>query len=85
MSKKRKKVSTILNYAVHFLILVSTINGFVPISTFASLVGIPIGITSSVVGLNIFAITAGIKKYRSIIKKKKETWWNSIASNIKIK
>ena len=85
MSKKHKKVSTILNYAVHFLILVSAITGFVPISTFASLVGIPIGITSSVVGLNIFAITAGIKKYKWIIKKKKETWWNSIASNIKIK
>ena len=82
MSKKRKKVSAILNYAVHFLILVSAIAGFGPISAFASLVGIPIGITSSAVGLNIFAITAGIKKYKSIIKKKKETWWNSIASNI---
>ena len=85
MIKKRKKVSTILNYAVNFLILVSAITGFVPISAFASLVGIPIGITSSAVGLNIFAITAGIKKYKSIIKKKKETWWNSIASNFKIK
>ena len=72
MIKKRKKVSTILNYAVNFLILVSAITGFVPISAFASLVGIPIGITSSVVGLNIFAITAGIKKYKSIIKKKKK-------------
>ena len=30
------------------------------------------GITSSAVGTNIFAITAGIKKYKSTIKKKKK-------------
>ena len=41
------------------------------ISAFASLFGIPIGITSSAKGLKICAITAGIKKYKSIIKKKK--------------
>ena len=37
---------------------------------FASLVGIPIGIPSSVVGLKLCVITAVIKKYKSIIKKK---------------
>ena len=42
------------------------------ISAFASLIGILIGITSSVIGLKINAITAGIKKYKSIIKKKKK-------------
>ena len=42
------------------------------ISAFASLVGIPIGITSSAIGLKLCAITAGIKKYKSIIKKKKK-------------
>ena len=36
------------------------------------MVGIPIGIMSSAVGLKTFAITAGIKKYKSIIKKKKK-------------
>ena len=36
------------------------------------LVGIPIGITSSTVELNICTITAGIKKYMSIIKKKEK-------------
>ena len=36
------------------------------------LVDILIGITSSAIGLKICAITAGIKKYKSIIKKKKE-------------
>ena len=37
---------------------------------FISLLGIPIGITSSPIGLKTCAITAGIKKYKSIIKKK---------------
>ena len=72
MSKKHKKICTILNYIEHFLILASTITGCVSISAFASLIGIPIGITSSAIGLKICAITAGIKKYKSIIKKKKK-------------
>ena len=42
------------------------------ISTFYSLLGIPIGIGSSAIGLKICAINAGIKKYKSIIKKKKK-------------
>ena len=71
MSRKDKKVCTTLNYTEHFLILVSTITRCISISAFASLLGIPIGITSSVVGLNICAITAGIKKYKPVIKKKK--------------
>ena len=36
------------------------------------LVSIPTGITSSAIGLRMCAITAGIKKYKSIIKKKKK-------------
>ena len=72
MSRKHKKVCTTLNYIEHFLILASTITGCVSISAFASLIGIPIGITSSAIGLKICAITAGIKKYKSIIKKKKK-------------
>ena len=71
MSKKHKKVCTTLNYIEHFLILASTITGCVSISAFASLIGIPIRVTSSAIGLKICAITTGIKKYMSIIKKKK--------------
>ena len=56
------------------LILVSTITSCVSISAFASLVCVPVGITSSAVGIKIFAITAGIKKYKSIIKKKKKKY-----------
>ena len=70
MSKKHEKVCITLNYIEHFLILASTITGYVSISSFTSLVGIPIGITSSGIGLKICAITAGIKK--SIIKKRKK-------------
>ena len=58
-SKKHKKVCRVLNYIYHLLIVISAINGRVSISAFASLVGIPIGITSSAIGLKICAITAG--------------------------
>ena len=71
MSRKHKKVCTILNYTEHFLILASTITGCILISVFASIMGIPIGITSSAIGLNVCAVAAGIKKYKWIIKKKK--------------
>ena len=54
------------------LILASAVTACVSISAFSSLVCVPVGITSSAVGLKIFAITAGIKKYKSIIKEKKK-------------
>ena len=72
MSRKHKQVCTTLNYVEHFLILASTITGYISISAFASLIGIPLGITSSAIGLNICAITAGIKNYKSVIKKNKK-------------
>ena len=62
MSKKHKKVYRVLNYIEHLLILISAVNGCVFISAFASLVGIPIGITSSAIGLQMCVITAGINK-----------------------
>ena len=72
MSRKHKKTCTNLNYIEHFLILASTISGCIPISVFASLIGIPIGIKSSAIGLKICAIAARTKKYKSIIKKEKK-------------
>ena len=72
MNKKHKKVYKVLNYIEHLPIFISTVNGFVSISAFASLVGIPIGITSSTIGFKICVITAGIKRYKSINKKKKK-------------
>ena len=74
MSKKHKKYCTTLNYIEHFLILASIITGCVSISDFASLADIPLEITSSAIELKICAITSGIKKYKSTIKKtEKET------------
>ena len=71
MSKDNKKIFRALNHIEHSLILVSTINGWVSISAFASLVGIPIKVLSSAIGLKSYAITAGIKKYKSIIRNRK--------------
>ena len=51
MSKRHKTVCRVLNYIEKLLILPSTVTGCVSISAFASLVGIPIGITSSAIGL----------------------------------
>ena len=64
MIKKHKKRCRILNYIDHLLIVISTITGCVSISAFASLVVIPIGITSFTIGLKLCAITAGIKSKR---------------------
>ena len=74
MNEKFKKTCKYLNYVEHLLILVSKITGCISISAFASLVAIPVGITSSAVGIKICAITAGIKKYTSIIQKKKKKY-----------
>ena len=72
MSKKHKNVCRILNYIEHSLIIIFRIAGCVSISAFASLVVIPIGITSSAIRLKVCVITAGIKKYKSISKKKRK-------------
>ena len=72
MSEKYKKACKYLNYVEHLLILVLTVTGCVSISAFASLVVIPAGVSSSAVEIKIYAITAGIKKYKSIIEKKEE-------------
>ena len=63
ISKKHKKSCTTLDYIEHFLVLASSIIESSSISAFASTIVITIGITSSLIGLKICAITAGIKKY----------------------
>ena len=65
MSEKYKKTCKYLNYIEHLHILALTVTSCVWISVF-------VGITSSAVGIEIFAISAGIKKYKSITKKKKK-------------
>ena len=62
----------VLNYInIHL----SAVTGCVSISAFASLVGIPVGIVGSAAGLKICAITAEIKKYQSVTKKKGQKAW----------
>ena len=56
ISKKHKQVFKVFNYMKHLLILVSDVN---------------IGIASSTVELKICLISAGIKKYNTIINKKR--------------
>ena len=66
--EKFKKTCKYLNYVEHLL----TMTVCISISAFALLVCVPIGIKSSAVGINICTTTAGFKKYKSIIKKKKK-------------
>ena len=72
MSENYRKTCKYLSYVKHLLILVSTVTGCVSISAFVSLVCVPMGIASSAVGIKICAVTAGIKNYKSIIKKNKK-------------
>ena len=76
MSQINKNVYRVSNYIDHSLIAISTITGCVSIV-------IPIVIERSAIGIKFCVITAGIKKYKSIIQKKKEkTWENTIVSKI---
>ena len=72
MSNKQKKVCTTLSYTQHFIILASAVTGCISISTFAALLGSSIEIKSSETGLKIWAITARVKSYKPIIKKRKK-------------
>ena len=48
----------------NLLIVLFTTTRSVSVSALASLIGIPIGITSSASGLKICVITAGIKRFK---------------------
>ena len=61
-----------LNYTEHLIILASTVICCVSFSALASLVGILAGIASSAMTIKICIIIAGIRKYKSVIKKKKK-------------
>ena len=57
-----------LIYVKHFLILSSTVTGFLSVT---SLIVVPLGITSSAVRLKICAITSETKKRKSVLKKRR--------------
>ena len=67
-----KMFCTTPNYIEHFFPLVFAVNVCISISSFASLIDISKGITSSTIELNFCKIITRIKKYKSIIKKKKK-------------
>ena len=71
MNKKHKKVCKTLNCINHFLILASAVAVCVSTFTSNSFVSIPIGTTSSAIGLKICAMTAEVKKYKSILEKER--------------
>ena len=73
MIKKYKQVCRALNYFGNFFVFVSAVSGCVSMSAFASLVVVSVGIASSAVEIKIYAIIAGIKKWESIIKKKRKS------------
>ena len=53
ISEKHKMICTTLNYIEHFLVVASTITGYVSISAFASLIGITMQTESSAIKINI--------------------------------
>ena len=80
MNKKLNNLFTALNYIKHSIILASVVTGCGSMSAFASVVGIPVGIGSSAVGLQNYSVTIGIKSINQKERKKQKTLWNSIAS-----
>ena len=66
-----------LYYLEHF-IFISAVSDWVSISEFASLVVTPVDITSSARRLKFCELTAAVKKYKSIIKKKQNRHDNMV-------
>ena len=72
ISNKEKTIFVALSYVEHLFIFGLVVVGCVPYASFTSLVRIPIGNASSAVGLKTCVVTEGIKKYKSLIRKKKK-------------
>ena len=67
-----KNICRVLNCIEHLLLLISTVSGWVSIFCFfASLIGIPVGIMRFAIRLKNYVITAGVKNYKTKIKKRK--------------
>ena len=58
--------------------LASTITGSISISTFTSLIGIPIGIASAATGLEIWGTTAGLKSISQYLRQRKRSVINIV-------
>ena len=71
--KKYKKTSKYFNYVEKLLILASAVTGCVSIFAYSLLIYVPVGITSSAVGISICAVTAESKRYYNYKEKEAKT------------
>ena len=62
MSKRYQRTHKNWNYVEHLLISVSAVTGWVSISAFYSIVSVPVGITSTAVGIKSCLVTEQNKK-----------------------
>ena len=73
-----------MKYFEHILAYVSATLDFVSIFEFASLIGVPVGLGSSAVGIKIFEITAELKSISQLARKKKSTIIYLSSTEVKI-
>ena len=73
MSEMYKKTCKYLNYVEHLLTLTSIVTGCASISEFASLVRVPVGIMSCVVGLKICESMQELKSLSQSSRKRKRS------------
>ena len=62
-----------LNYVENVLILVLTVTGCISVSAFASLVCVPVGITSSAVGIKILQSLQEWKSMNQLSRKRRKS------------
>ena len=72
INNKHKKICRNSKYLGHSLFFYFLRYWMFSITTFAYLVGIPVGITKSAATIKICILTAVNKKYKSVVKKKEE-------------
>ena len=63
------------NYFEHSIRFIYAVTGCLSITAFASLVGTPVRITNSAVGLKMCPISAAVKKCKSVNKKTKKKYY----------
>ena len=67
-----------LNYVENVLILVLTVTGCISVSAFASLVCVPVGITSSAVGIKILQSLQEWKSMNQLSRKRRKNGKNGM-------
>ena len=63
MSKRLGKYIALFNYFAKSLIVLSSISGSISIASFATVMGMPIGIASTSLGLKLSLCTGLVKNY----------------------